>query len=95
MHTKFTSDKVLIYIRRNEIPLTCVAVGENDSEDRGAVLSLRESFGNYCLEVLKCVERSHLDSVLVKCCNEKSIKFFWQVVQEREPDYISFNDRSR
>lgn len=68
---------------------------DGDSEDRGTFLSLRESFGNYCLEVLKCVERSLLDSVLVKCCNEKSIRFFWQVVEEREPDYMSLNDRSR
>lgn len=64
-------------------------------EEDMTVLSLKESFGNYCIEVLKCIDRSTLDSVLIKCCNEKSIKFFWQIVQEREPETnVSYN-RSR
>lgn len=59
------------------------------------VLSLRESFGNYCMEVLKCVDRSTLDTVLIKCCNSKSIKFFWEIVEEREPECVTPSYRSR
>lgn len=59
------------------------------------VLSLRESFGNYCMEVLKCVDRSTLDTVLIKRCNSKSIKFFWEIVEEREPECVTPCYKSR
>ncbi|XP_054269834.1 uncharacterized protein LOC128991115 [Macrosteles quadrilineatus] len=65
-----------------------------DKEDM-TVLSLRESFGNFCMEVLKCLDRKFLDSILIKCCNDKSIKFFWKVVEEREPDLVLPSDKSR
>uniref|UniRef100_A0A1B6F151 Protein SAAL1 n=1 Tax=Cuerna arida TaxID=1464854 RepID=A0A1B6F151_9HEMI len=58
-------------------------------------LSLKESFGNYCMEVLKCVERRRIDTILMDCCNNKSIKFFWKIVQERDPDLVTPVDRSQ
>ncbi|KAG8292272.1 hypothetical protein J6590_043524 [Homalodisca vitripennis] len=68
-----------------------------DSETREdlTVLSLMDSFGNYCMEVLKCVERRRLDTILMDCCNNKSIKFFWKVVQERDSDLVTPLDSSQ
>uniref|UniRef100_A0A1B6MPX7 Protein SAAL1 n=1 Tax=Graphocephala atropunctata TaxID=36148 RepID=A0A1B6MPX7_9HEMI len=68
-----------------------------DAEGREdlTVLSLTESFGNYCMEVLKCVDRRRLDTVLMDCCNNKSIKFFWKIVQDRDPDLVAPVSRTR
>lgn len=53
-------------------------------ESQVSELTLKESLGNYFVEVVKKVDHLTLESTLTTC-EEKSVKIFWNVITERLP----------
>lgn len=67
----------------------CLCIGsseECDSLDDSQVseLTLKESLGNYFVEIVKKVDTLTLEATLTTC-EEKSVKMFWNVIAERLP----------